>query len=161
MAAGHTPALRRAVPGDAAVITALVNRAYEVEADLFGASHRRTDLPEIEASFEEPGVFFLLAEDGGRVIASVRVETQPDGLYFGMLAVEPAAQRAGVGRGMVAAVEREARALGLPFVRLVCIKERGLAAYYTRLGYVAAGEVPENWAGVAFHFVRMEKRTGA
>lgn len=150
--------IRYAGPSDAALITDLTNRAYIIEEAIFGKGHLRTDLDEIAASLAAPDTFFLLGESDGRVITSVRVAHQADGLYFSMLSIDPDVQARGLGGTMVRAVETEAQKRGLPFVRLNCIKERNLPAYYSRLGYAPTHEKREAIAGVEITFTYMERR---
>ncbi len=152
---------RTATPADAPFITNLVNRAYEVERALFGAGHDRTDVAEITANIETPGTCFILGANEGVSLSSVRVETQPDALFFSMLAVDPTRQGGGVGRAVVQEVERLAAARGLPFVRLNCIQQRDLPAYYGRLGYTATHDTPYTIADVEIVLVYMEKRVTA
>lgn len=160
---GAAPAItiRYAGAADAASITDLTNRAYVVEEAIFGKGHLRTDLAEITASLADPGTFFLLGECDGRAITSVRVSRQPDGLYFSMLSIDPAAQSRGLGGAMVRAVEDEARRRHLPYVRLNCIKERNLPAYYARLGYTRTRDEREVIAGVEITFTYMERHVAS
>lgn len=156
---GAAPAItiRYADALDAATITDLTNRAYVIEEAIFGEGHLRTDIEEIRASLADAGTFFLLGESAGRVVTSVRVMHQPDGLYFSMLSIDPGVQALGLGGTMVRAVEAEARKRGLPYVRLNCIKERNLPAYYSRLGYAPTHEERETIAGVGITFTYMER----
>ena len=152
--------VRLGVPGEATAITLLVNRAYEDEWPIFGEGRDRTDLEEVRAGFDDPAVFYLGVEQQKRLVASARVEIQEDGLYFGMLAVDPGCQGRGLGRLMVARIEEDARRRGLEFVRLVCIREKNLPAYYGRMGYVATSEEGGRiWGALdVIHVTHMEKR---
>jgi len=61
-------AVRRARPSDAAALTRLVNRAYEIEA--FFVDGQRTDADEIEELIRSGG--FLVLEYEGGICAAVR-----------------------------------------------------------------------------------------
>lgn len=63
-----------------------------------------------------------------------------DAAYFGLAAVEPAAQGLGCGRRLVQEAERWARDRGFRRIVLTTVRELGLCAYYERQGYRVAGE---------------------
>lgn len=70
------------------------------------------------------------------MVGAVLWETKDGGLYFGRLAVDPAARGQGVARELVAAVEAEARRRGLDrvhgSVRIVLVENRRM---FARLGF--------------------------
>lgn len=83
-----------------------------------------------------PESTILVGEAGGKLVASVM--TGHDGhrgwLYY--LAVEPALQKAGHGRAMVAAAEAWLKARGVPKVMLMVRPENTtVRAFYDALGY--------------------------
>ena len=60
----------------------------------------------------------IVAEQNGVVVGCVMFRMYQGDLYFGRLSVLPQARGRGLARRLIAAVEREARALGVPGVRL-------------------------------------------
>lgn len=135
----HDLTIRCADPADVQAIVDLVNRAYLVER--FFVEGDRTDPAEVEELMRRGR--FLVAERGGALVACVHVEaTGPVG-RFGMLSVDPASQRAGLGRLMVAAAERACRDAGCREVEIEVVDLRAeLFPFYRRLGYVEAGLAP-------------------
>src|SRR5687767_11653526 len=93
--------LRWAIARDAAAITRLVNRAFLVEA--FFVDGDRTSAAEVRRMMKRGG--FVLAEDAGRLVASVYTEVRGERGYFGLLAVDPSRQGEGLGGLLVAAAE--------------------------------------------------------
>jgi predicted N-acetyltransferase YhbS len=78
----------------------------------------------------------VLALEGGRVVGSVYYSPEEHYVYLGRLAVLPDYRGRGIGAALVAEVERQARALGIPRVRLgVRVALPHLRARYERLGY--------------------------
>ena len=131
--------IRTALPTDVPTIVRLVNTAFLVEQ--FFIERDRTD-PQMVAELMEKGKF-LLAEDGATPLASIYLELQGARGYFGMLSVDPAQQRKGVGRMLVAAAENFFREAGCRFSDLRIVSARtDLLPYYTRLGYRETGTAP-------------------
>lgn len=147
--------LRAAVPADVPRLVALVESAYRgessrvgwtTEADLLDG--QRTDEEEVSRVLATPGSRVLVAErDDGLVACCVlerghgRSASQPPTAYFGMFAVRPALQGAGVGRWMLAAAERvAAEEWGARRMEMKVISARhDLIAWYERRGYVRTG----------------------
>lgn len=97
-------------------ILALIRRAFagmEGRIDPPSSLHRLT--PEgIARQAREAEVWLV-----GRPLAGcVFLTPRPDALYLGKLAVDPAMQRRGIARALVALAETRARALGLPALEL-------------------------------------------
>jgi ribosomal protein S18 acetylase RimI-like enzyme len=114
-----TVALRAATPADAPAIAATIAAAF--------AQYRGRLVPESGAFRETPeaiirqlanGYGAIVAERNGAMLACVMTELQEGDLYFGRLAVVPAARGLGLAKRLIAAVEADARARGLPGVRL-------------------------------------------
>ena len=107
---------RAATPADAGAVTALVQSAYRgegsrqgwtTEADLLDG--QRTDPDEVGRLITRPDSRILLAERDGQLLASCHLECRAGEGYFGMFAVTPTLQRAGLGRLLLEEAERVAR----------------------------------------------------
>jgi amino-acid N-acetyltransferase len=114
--------VRRASPADAARVSALV--------DLFVPSG--TLLPRAEAFVAAHAQDFLVAEQRGRLVGCVHLEEYAPSLAeVRSLAVDPKAQTGGVGRALIAALERLARARG--YATVFAVSNRG--EFFVRRGY--------------------------
>lgn len=133
-------AIREARPGETATITALINRAYEVEA--FFKVGTRTNEREIAGLLVRDS--FLVAEDEShRVLGAVRVSANGSEGHLGMLAIEPSLQGNGLGRRMVAAAEAWALERGCTSMWLETVNLREeLPPFYRKLGYEITGTQP-------------------
>lgn len=145
--------LRAARRDDAEALSALVNSAYRgdssrvgwtTEADLLGG--QRTD-PDALRSFIAQGEttgdrVLLVHERAGAIDACVQLERRGDEAYLGMFTVRPTLQGGGLGKRLLAAAERDARARwGVTAVSMTVIAQRdALIAWYQRRGYRATGE---------------------
>lgn len=140
---------RFAVPDDAERIHQIVEAAYRAKGDDAGwttesglLDGQRTDLDEIGELIGRPdGGLLTLCESGERIIATCQLERRPGHAYFGMFAVDPAAQARGLGKHLLAEAGRVARETwGLPEMRLTVIAARtDLIAWYQRRGFRATG----------------------
>ena len=149
--------LRPATPDDVDSIVALVNRAFVVER--FFKDGDRTDAEQIRQMMDE-GTFLLLSSDD-RLLACIYVKLNGERAYLGVLAVDPAKQKAGLGRRMMHEGENYAQACGCRFadIRIVNLRTKNLLLARA-LGYVEAGTesadiIPNLKQPV--HFVRMSK----
>lgn len=146
----ETIAIRIAVPADLSSMHALIERAYRGDSARQGWTHEadllsgeRIDQATLEAMFADPGHIFLIAKQGAAAVGSVSLTSRGDGLvYLGLLCVDPAAQAAGIGRAIIAAAEKVARAqLDADRIEMTVIDTRvELIAYYERRGFVRTGE---------------------
>jgi ribosomal protein S18 acetylase RimI-like enzyme len=139
MSAAENPKLpvhiRLATAGDVPAIIRVVNAAFAIETFIDGT---RTD-EERMAEMLRKGEF-LVAEEGGRIMASVYVERRGQRGYFGMLAVDPASQGKGLGRAMVQAAESYCQDRGCFVMDLAVLSLRPeLLPLYQKLGYVKTG----------------------
>lgn len=105
---------------------------------------------------------FLIAEDGATLVACVYLEPQGDRCYLGLLSVDPARQRAGLGTWLMGAAEARCRSAGIRWIdlRLVNLRKE-LPEYYRRLGYVENGTAPfPSHVKIAqpCHFINMSKK---
>ncbi len=148
---------RTAAPQDAENIARMVNAAFRPER--FFTDGDRTS-PEKVLALLEKGKF-LLAEEAGRLTGCVYVELRGERGYFGLLAVDPAQQRAGLGSRMVAEAEQYCRAAGCRFMDLTIVNLRAeLPGFYHRLGYVESGTLPfpaDQHSNQPCHLVTMSK----
>jgi predicted N-acetyltransferase YhbS len=134
---GDTPLhFRQATAADSARLIPLINSAFSIETFLEGT---RTDDARLSAMMEEGAI--LLAEDHtGQLLASVYTEIRAERGYLGMLAVDPAHQRSGVGRQLVEAAEDRFRSLGCVAVDITVLSLRPeLPPIYRRFGYIETG----------------------
>jgi GNAT superfamily N-acetyltransferase len=115
------------------------------------------------AQMMEKGTFLLACEPAGRILASVYVEVRETRAYFGMLAVDPAAQGNGLGRVMVMAAEDYCRARNCKAMDITVLSLRPeLPGFYSCLGYAITGTEEFHpsrplRAGVECHGIVMSK----
>ena len=152
---------RLAALREAAELARIINEAFMVEA--FFKIGDRTSADEIAALMNAGGEFLVL--DGGSVrggdlsaeaqgaraeaakrgtpVGCVYLKCQGERAYFGMLSIDPARQRQGLGRRLIDAAEARARKRGCRAmdIHIVNLREE-LPAYYRRLGYVETGTLP-------------------
>jgi GNAT superfamily N-acetyltransferase len=150
--------MRNAESADAESIARLVNAAFRPERFFVDAD--RTSPDKVRALLEKGK--FLLAEDAGVLVACVYVELRGERGYFGLLAVDPARQRTGMGSRMVDAAEDYCRAAGCRFMDLTTVNLRKeLPGYYRRRGYVENGTLPfpadQHPPKMPCHLVKMSK----
>lgn len=143
------PEFRYAEANDVERVVALVESAYRgpsgergwtTESSLLDG--QRTDALAIADLLHRPECHVLLAELGGRLVASCHIERQGDAAYFGMFAVDPLLQAGGLGKLVLARAEHLARAeWGCTSMRMTVIEQRAeLIAWYERRGYRCTGE---------------------
>lgn len=159
----HEPSLRRATEEDATQIAAL---AVQVFLDTYATDGVRPDLAReafaqysaaaFAARLREPARQFTLAERGAGLIGFSEVRLAalpaPDGATVGAevarLYVQPRFQRAGIGRVLLRAAERDAASRGLDAVWLT-VWEGNLPAcrFYAALGYRHVGAATYTFEG--------------
>lgn len=148
---------RVATPADAAPIAALINAAYVVEA-FFKVGHR-TSVEEI-LGLMRTGRFLVLDLDG-RTAGCVYVEVNGAVGYFGMLSIDPALQKQGLGARLMRAAETLCRRAGCTEMELQVVNLRTeLVPYYRKFGYTEQGtrEFPESERTTRpCHFIVMRK----
>lgn len=146
-----------ATHADVGEIVALVESSFRgdasrvgwtTEADLLDG--RRTGADEIEAILADPEQRVLLERHGsGLLRASMVVGHRSDLAWFGMLAVVPALQGAGIGSRVLAEAERwvarhwRARRMNMK----VIAQRQELIAWYERRGYRRNGETAPFYYG--------------
>ena len=124
-------------------LSRIVNAAYAVgEAGMWAPGAARVadhELQELVAAAEVVGAW-----RGSRVVGCVRVHPVGEKTWsFGMLATDPEAQGAGIGRSLVLEAEAVTRAAGARVIQLEMLvptehpleSKVALAQWYSRLGY--------------------------
>ncbi|MFL6138265.1 MAG: GNAT family N-acetyltransferase [Frankiaceae bacterium] len=97
------------------------------------------DAASVSQFLAEGGTVWMAVDASGEPMAALRCERIEDGAWFvSRIAVVPGSRGRGLGRRLVAAVERALAADGVRSVQLDAVVERCLPAYYAQLGYRAA-----------------------
>ena len=139
---------REATDADVDTLVALIESAYRgdssragwtTEADILEG--QRTDPEGVLAVIKSPDSRLLTVERDGRVVACCQLEHRGTHAYFGMFAVSPALQGAGLGKVIIAEAERQARETwGATEMHMTVISVRDdLIAWYERRGYRRTG----------------------
>jgi ribosomal protein S18 acetylase RimI-like enzyme len=125
--------IRPARPDDADWARALVRRAYALYVPRMGKEPAPM-LADYGALIAAGEVHAL--EDAGSPAALIVIYPKDDALFIENIAVDPGAQGRGHGRTLLAFAEREARRLGLEFLRLYTnARMTENLAYYPSLGF--------------------------
>ncbi|MFF9139221.1 GNAT family N-acetyltransferase [Streptomyces albogriseolus] len=139
---------RDATDADVDALVELIESAYRGESSRAGwtteadiLQGQRTDPEGVLEVVEAPGSRLLTVEREGRIVACCQLEHRGDHAYFGMFAVSPALQGAGLGRAVIAEAERQAReSWGVTEMHMTVITVReDLIAWYERRGYRRTG----------------------
>lgn len=152
--------LRTATEDDVDAIVALVAHAYRgtggepgwtTEAHLFTGP--RADAALVRETMRSPANTLIVAEESGSIVGCCTVTDQGETdqgrtdqgrtAYFGLFAVSPNVQGAGLGKALLAEAERVAReTLGATAMIMTVISTRDdLLAWYERRGYRRTGEI--------------------
>jgi len=136
----------------------LINAAFR-KAESFIIDRDRVDL-EVVQSLLAKGEF-LVADDEDALAGCVYLELRGERAYLGLLSVDPARQKAGVGSLLMREAERRCAKVGCRFMDLRIIDLRkDNHAFYKRRGYVETGTEPfpsDLAAKLPCHFVNMSK----
>ena len=141
---------RDATDADVDELVALIESAYRgddsragwtTEADILEG--QRTDPEGVLEVVKSPDSRLLTVERDGRIVACCQLEHQGEHAYFGMFAVSPLLQGAGLGKVIIAEAERQAReAWGAKEMQMTVISVRDdLIAWYERRGYRRTGRM--------------------
>ncbi|MDQ4420897.1 GNAT family N-acetyltransferase [Sphingobium sp. DEHP117] len=140
-----TVAVRPAEHADISALHAVIQRAYRGDSARTGWTHEADLLDDeritqaaLVAIVEDPTSLLLIAERDGAIIGSVQLTDKGAGeVYLGLFCIDPAMQRGGRGRALLAAAENMARRrLGAKTMTMTVIDCRPeLIAYYIRRGY--------------------------
>jgi ribosomal protein S18 acetylase RimI-like enzyme len=154
-----TLAVRLATDADRARLIPLINSAFSIETFLEGT---RTDEESLASMMQEGDL--LAAEDGnGRLVGCVYTEVRGGRGYMGMLTVDPARQRSGLGTRIMEAAEDHLRRRGCKAIDILVLNLRTeLPPIYRRHGYVETGTQHHGLhrtikPGVEWHFIIMSK----
>jgi GNAT superfamily N-acetyltransferase len=158
--ASHSPRatnIRVAEISEAEGIVDLINAAFRIEE--FFIDGDRIGLDQVHSLFAKGE--FLVADGDHAPAGCVYMEKRGERAYFGLLSIDPARQRSGLGSGLVAAAEQWGRERGCRFMdlRIVNLREE-LPAFYGRLGYAEDGTdpfTPDTPTKLPCHFVNMSK----
>ncbi|MFF8951264.1 GNAT family N-acetyltransferase [Streptomyces sp. NPDC014940] len=141
---------RDAGDADVDALVALIESAYRGDASRAGwtteadiLQGQRTDPEGVLEVVKDPGSRLLTVEQDGRIVACCQLEHRGDAAYFGMFAVSPTLQGAGLGKAVIAEAERRARATwGVTEMHMTVISVReDLIAWYERRGYRRTGRM--------------------
>lgn len=141
---------RDAADADVDELVALIESAYRgessragwtTEADLLQG--QRTDPEGVREVIASPDSRLLTVERDGRIVACCQLEHRGEYAYFGMFAVSPVLQGAGLGKTVIAEAERQARETwGATEMHMTVISVREeLIAWYERRGYRRTGRM--------------------
>ena len=157
MSVNTHPTIRMATAADATALAGLINRAFLVERSFVDGD--RVSVDEVRDRLAR-GMFLVEEESTGALVACVYVEPHGARASIGMLAVDPARQRQGIGRRMMTAAEARCRDLGIGAIDIRIVNLRSeLPSFYSSLGYVMTGEAPfdDVRAFRPAHFLLMSK----
>ncbi|MGW4566234.1 GNAT family N-acetyltransferase [Streptomyces sp. NPDC004561] len=141
---------RDAIDADVDALVALIESAYRGDASRAGwtteadiLEGRRTDPEGVLQVIKSPDSRLLTVERDGRIVACCQLEHRDDHAYFGMFAVSPVLQGAGLGKIVIAEAEDRARAAwGATEMHMTVISVRNdLIAWYERRGYRRTGRM--------------------
>jgi ribosomal protein S18 acetylase RimI-like enzyme len=127
---------RAATADDRPRLIAMINAAFAIETFLEGT---RTDETRL-TSMMEKGEILIAENEEGELLASIYSERRDNRGYLGMLAVNPAHQRSGLGQHMLVAAEGRFRAQGCEAVDITVLSLRPeLPPIYRRFGFIETG----------------------
>ncbi|MGA5896185.1 GNAT family N-acetyltransferase [Streptomyces venetus] len=141
---------RDAADADVDELVVLIESAYRGDASRVGwtteadiLQGQRTDPEGVLAVIKSPESRLVTVERDGRIVACCQLEHRGDHAYFGMFAVSPLLQGAGLGKVILAEAERQARETwGVTEMHMTVISVRDdLIAWYERRGYRRTGRM--------------------
>jgi N-acetylglutamate synthase-like GNAT family acetyltransferase len=150
--------LRLARMTEAETITSIINAAFR-QAESFFIERDRIDLETVQSLLSKGE--FLISDEHGAITGCVYVEMRGDRSYLGLLAVDPKAQKSGLGSSLMTAAEDHCRNAGSRFMDIQTVNLRKeLPDFYHRRGYVETGIAPfpvDVNTKLPCHFVKMSK----
>lgn len=148
--AATAPTFRDATDADVDALVALIESAYRGDASRVGwtteadiLEGQRTDPEGVLQIIKSPDSRLLTVEQDSRIVACCQLQHRGDHAYFGMFAVSPTLQGAGLGKVVIAEAERLAReSWGATEMHMTVISVRNdLIAWYERRGYRRTGRM--------------------
>ncbi|HET7307315.1 MAG TPA: GNAT family N-acetyltransferase [Gammaproteobacteria bacterium] len=140
---------RHASPADVPAIHRLVESAYRGETSRAGwtteadfLDGQRIDREGVLEAIDKPDSYVLLAEADSATVACAHLEKRGDACYFGMFAVRPEMQGAGLGKALLNEAEHSAQRLWQSHTMCMTVIDlrEDLIAWYVRRGYRRTGE---------------------
>ncbi|MET9508484.1 GNAT family N-acetyltransferase [Streptomyces flavidovirens] len=141
---------RDATEADVDALVALIESAYRGDASRAGwtteadiLEGQRTDPEGVLDVIKSPDSRLLTVERDGELVACCQLERRGEAAYFGMFAVRPEMQGAGLGKVIIAEAERTVREVwGASEMHMTVISVRDdLIAWYERRGYRRTGRM--------------------
>ena len=130
----------RASPGDAAIVSSITDAAYARYVPLMGRKPQPMTADYRQLLAEHP-IWLLRIDD--RPAGVLVLMREPEAMLIYSVAIDPAYQKRGLGRRLLAWAEQEARQAGYSQIRLFtnALMEANIALY-TRLGYTETRREP-------------------
>ena len=152
-----TMRVREATLDDTERLAALISAAYRVE-DFFKVGDRIDVAGVLEKMTHGR---FLVLRDGEALAGSVYVEMHGARGYFGLLSIDPARQKQGLGTRLIRIAEDACRDAGCTEMELEVVNLRTeLPPYYRKFGYEEHGTRPfpdTERSTLPCHFIVMRK----
>jgi ribosomal protein S18 acetylase RimI-like enzyme len=152
--------IRPAIAADRPRLIPVINSAFAIETFLEGT---RTDDDRLAAMMQS-GTILAAENASGELLGCIYTEVHPSHGYMGQLAVDPAHQRQGLARRLIAEAEQYLRSQGCPTVKITVLSTRPeLPPLYRRFGFVETGTEEARLSrpvkpGVNCHFIVMMKQ---
>ena len=154
-----TRTIREATRADLPAVHGVTQAAYEQIKEIIGEqAHVFGETVDNLVQRITDGWTIMVAQVNREIVGAVRCQAHEGEMYLGRLAVLPAAQHAGVGRALVAAVEARGHELHLPTVRLGAYESVAVSRSYSeRLGYHADERIELRSAPGRYFWVMRKK----
>lgn len=136
----------KATVQDLPEILRVINQAYRGETSRRGWTHEldilqgdmRIDYDQLKVILENGNGTFLIAKQNDFVIGTIQLRHDAQGLYVGLLSVDPDLQNAGIGRALLSAADNYAKENSFSRIYMIVISERKeLIDWYMRNGYTS------------------------
>jgi ribosomal-protein-alanine N-acetyltransferase len=128
--------LRAAHPSEARAIAAMSRLHIE-----YGLDWRWTPA-KVKRQIRDPDTMVLIASRDGAISGFAIMKFGDDQAHLFLLAVQPEFRRAGIGRSLIAWLEKSCHTAGIQAIRLeVRASNRGAIRFYRSLGYRILGQV--------------------
>lgn len=137
-------------PTDIPALVSLINASYRSPGENPGWTDERaflegarTDADSLAAEMASGRYLVVRQRADGPIVGCARIAPEQDGSwYVASIATDPVQQGAGIGRAILAELERQARSAGVHALRITVINLRHeLIAWYERRGFVRTGAI--------------------